>query len=220
MLYIAHGVEEWLATLTFTTKTWNVKAGTFCDSTAIRKSLPLSKTIRDKDFQQAQSQPWFHNKTAVLLTITVLLPFDLIARGNRSNYTPVCGILQAYDHESCWAVVEFDMKKFGKEILLGLFLVDLILGAAHMLSHKGPLKEILFKYHAKHHSRHSNYSSVKYVGNPFDFEVFLTQICFAFLPRFIGIDVWTGIFLVNFFSLQLLLEHSGYINIFALSHAP
>mmetsp|Transcript_15287 Transcript_15287/g.19930 ORF Transcript_15287/g.19930 Transcript_15287/m.19930 type:complete len:146 (-) Transcript_15287:196-633(-) len=109
------------------------------------------------------------------------------------------------------------MKKFWKEILLGHFLVDLVLGTAHMLSHKSPLKEVLFKYHAKHHSRHSKYLSVKYVGNPFYFEVFLTQICFAFLPRFMGIDVWTGIFLVNFFSVQLLLEHSGCINIFALS---
>ena len=90
-----------------------------------------------------------------------------------------------------------------------LFVIDVILGTAHMMSHKGPFVKYLYRYHVQHHSRHHNYSSVKYVGNSFDFEVILTQVCYAFLPRVLGLDVWTGIFLINLFSLQLLLEHCG-----------
>ena len=97
-----------------------------------------------------------------------------------------------------------------KQLFLGLIVIDLILGTAHLASHRGPLKKYLFKFHAHHHERHQNFPAVKYVGNPFDFEVFLTQVCFAFIPRLLGFDVITGVILINLFSLQLLLEHTGY----------
>ena len=182
-------------------------------SRIMTRALPLSKAIRDQDFKRAQSQPWFHNKMAILLAIGVLLPFDLVRAYCKhvydlSSWTPSALHLHG---------VEFEVRKLCKDLLVGLFVIDVILGTAHKLSHEGPIKKYLFRYHAQHHTRHHNYSAVKYVGNPFDLEVVLTQVCYAFLPRVLGLDVWTSIFLIDLFSLQLLLEHTGCTKLFALS---
>ena len=154
-----------------------------------------------------------HNKMAILLAIGVLLPFDLVRAYCKhvydlSSWTPSALHLHG---------VEFEVRKLCKDLLVGLFVIDVILGTAHKLSHEGPIKKYLFRYHAQHHTRHHNYSAVKYVGNPFDLEVVLTQVCYAFLPRVLGLDVWTSIFLIDLFSLQLLLEHTGCTKLFALS---
>ena len=210
---ILHSLEEAL------------EVGTFLNISIKRSSegLPLSKSIRDEDFRQAQSQPWFHNKIASLLTISILLPYDIMKDNfhNKSSEPVgkylVGGTIGFLYDSSKWTHVEFMTKTLCKDLFMGLIVIDIILGTAHLLSHKGPWKKFLFKYHAKHHSRHHNYSTVKYIGNPFDFEVVLTQVCFSFLPRLLGLDIWTGILLIDIFSLQLLLEHSGSTKIFALS---
>ena len=181
-------------------------------STVKGRGLPLTKGIRDKDFASAQSKPWLHNKFALMWTVAVLLPLDLISqRAEDADKTPQPVV------SSPRGVIEFSFIQLIKSLTLGLLIIDLVLGTAHMLSHKGPFQKYLYKFHSKHHSRHHNYSSVKYVGNPFDLEVFLTQVLYAFLPRIMGLDVVTGIILINLFSLQLLLEHSGYTKIFSLS---
>lgn len=181
---------------------------TAASSTTVKEhlllSLPLSKKIRDEDFASAQSKPWLHNKFALIWTAVVLLPLDLI------NYDLV---EDAAHHD----VIEFSFIQLIKSLVLGLLIIDVVLGTAHMLSHKGPFRNFLWRFHAKHHTRRHNYAAVKYVGNPFDLEVFLTQVLYAFLPRLMGLDVVTGIILINLFSLQLLLEHSGYTKIFSLS---
>jgi hypothetical protein len=188
-------------------------------------ALPLSKSVRDRDFQQAQSKPWLHNKIAMFLTISVLVPLDLIARSfddvlhlnEAEKRSLVTSISTGATNWSQINDVLFSKGKLCKDLLIGLLIIDMILGTAHMLSHKGPFKKYLSKYHMKHHNRHHNYSSVKYIGNPLDFEVVLTQLCYAFLPRLLGYDIWTGILLIDIFSLQLLLEHSGYTSLFALA---
>lgn len=183
-----------------------------------RKSLPLSKSIRDADFKLAQAQPWFHNKMAILLVIGVLFPINLYRTYNNKDHGSFSSWIQEQASLNLdLHRVEFEVRKLCKDLIVGLFVIDVILGTAHMMCHKGPFVKYLCRYHAQHHSRHHNYSSVKYVGNSFDFEVILTQVCYAFLPRVLGLDVWTGIFLINLFSLQLLLEHSGCTRLFALS---
>jgi len=178
ILYVMHCMEE----------------GSFDDAfmkiigMSTRRALPLSKRIRDEDFRRAQSQPWLHNKIALVLTVSVLLPLDLATDGffgrplTSGTFPSIVSVCTAI-HQSNWVNVEFPIMKFCKDFLMGLFFIDIILGTAHMLSHKGPLKKALYKYHAEHHSRHHNYSSVKYIGNPFDLEVFLTQVCFALLYK-------------------------------------
>eukprot|EP00591_Stephanopyxis_turris_P012578 CAMPEP_0195509624 /NCGR_PEP_ID=MMETSP0794_2-20130614/2507_1 /TAXON_ID=515487 /ORGANISM="Stephanopyxis turris, Strain CCMP 815" /LENGTH=313 /DNA_ID=CAMNT_0040636893 /DNA_START=72 /DNA_END=1010 /DNA_ORIENTATION=+ len=184
-------------------------------STTKKSALPLSKSVRDHDFQQAQSKPWLHNKNALFLTISVLLPIDLLTTTTtRSN-----NFWWSFDDFVSPSMNDavFSKGKLCKDLLMGLLIIDMILGTAHMLSHRGPFKIYLSKYHMKHHTRHHNYSSVKYVGNPLDFEVVLTQLCYAFLPRLLGYDIWTGLLLIDIFSLQLLLEHSGYTRLFAVA---
>jgi hypothetical protein len=189
-------------------------------STTKKSALPLSKPVRDHDFQQAQSKPWLHNKNALFLTISVLMPIDFFlttttaptSRSNNNFWWSLDDVVSPSMND-----VVFSKGKLCKDLLMGLFIIDMILGTAHMLSHKGPFKKYLSKYHMKHHTRHHNYSSVKYVGNPLDFEVVLTQLCYAFLPRILGYDVWTGMLLIDIFSLQLLLEHSGYTSLFAVT---
>jgi len=102
------------------------------------------------------------------------------------------------------------LKQLCLSVTKGLLILDLILGTAHMLAHKGPFKRWLWTYHMKHHTQPRNYSAVKYHGEALDLEVLLTQVCYAFLPRILGMDVVTGMVLVNWFSFQLLLEHTGF----------
>ena len=173
------------------------EATTMASKLRFREKLPLNKTIRDMDYHEAQQKPWLHSKFAVLWLLCVFVPFDVF-------------FCKEDDTSSTGTMVTLSAKKLLKQLHLGLIVIDFILGTAHLASHRGPFKRCLSKFHAHHHTRHQNFAAVKYIGNPFDLEVFLTQACFAFIPRLLGFDVLTGAILVDVFSLQLLLEHTGY----------
>lgn len=145
------------------------------------------------------SSALMHNKNAILMALVILAPLDWM-RGTPCSAAESCAELDAY----------VSLKQLCISITKGLLILDLILGTAHLLSHKGPFKRWLWKYHKKHHGQPRNYSAVKYVGEALDLEVFLTQACFAFLPRILGMDLVTGMAMINWFSFQLLLEHTGF----------
>jgi hypothetical protein len=177
---------------------------TMASKLRFREKLPFDKMIRDKEYNEAQQKPWLHNKFAVLWLLCVFVPFDVFFRKEVDAIS------------SAGTMVTLSAKQLLKQLLFGLIVIDFILGTAHLASHRGPFKKYLSKFHAPHHTRHQNFAAVKYIGNPFDLEVFLTQVCFAFIPRLLGFDVLTGAILVDVFSLQLLLEHTGY-SIFSVS---
>lgn len=168
-------------------------------TTSLRsRALPHSKQDRLSELSRAMASAWLHNKNAIIACVLVLLPLDLTQ-----------GITVETIHISA--------KTLWKHLLVGMLVLDLILGTAHMLSHQGWLKRHLWPFHATHHSQHVNYPTVKYIGQPFDLEVFLTQMSYAFLARSLGFDVFTGMMLIDGFGLQLLLEHSGYCKYSALA---
>lgn len=165
--------------------------------------LPDTKAERNKQFQEASTMPapFLHNKNAILMNLIVLLPLEIgtLLRNNGTGEVTMTS-----------ATSTLTFKQLCKSLLFGLVIIDLTLGTAHMISHRGALKRHLWPFHARHHTQHYNYASIKFCGEPFDLEVFLTQFCYAFLPRLLGMDVLTGIVLVNAFSIQLLVEHTGY----------
>lgn len=143
--------------------------------------------------------PLLHNKNALIMTLAFLCPMEY-AKG---CFAKTATVMQPPPEIP-------SLKGLLASVLIGLIIIDLILGTAHLVSHRGVLKKQLWPYHARHHKKHRNYAAVKFFGEPFDLEVFLTQACYAFLPRALGLDVVTGMILINWFSFQLLLEHTGY----------
>ena len=133
------------------------------------------------------------------MVLAVLVPIDVITANHQSS-----PVLTNDEHDI------ITLKALCQSLLTGLLVMDFILGTSHLLSHHRLFKKWLWQYHARHHTKHYNSFSVKYHGHSFDLEVFLTQACNAFLPRLLGLDVVTGAALMNIFSLQLLMEHSGY----------
>mmetsp|Transcript_39279 Transcript_39279/g.127120 ORF Transcript_39279/g.127120 Transcript_39279/m.127120 type:complete len:248 (+) Transcript_39279:564-1307(+) len=95
-------------------------------------------------------------------------------------------------------------------LCVGMLTFDLVLGTAHLVSHRGFLKPFLWPFHHRHHTQHHNSPAVKFCGEPYDLEVFLTQCLYALLPRMLGLDVLCGTLLVDLFGIELLIEHTGY----------
>lgn len=164
--------------------------------------LPDTKVERYEKYREASEipAPFLHNKNAILMNLIVLLPLEY---GNLlTNF--------AKGEVEMTSATSISSKQLCQSLLFGLLIIDLILGTAHKISHRGTFKCYLWPFHARHHTQYYNYASVKFCGEPFDLEVFLTQFCYAFLPRILGMDVLTGMILVNAFSIQLLVEHTGY----------
>lgn len=182
---------------------------TYMDETNITSTirfapLPDTKAERNEQFQEGSKMPapFLHNKNAILMNLIILLPLE-IGKNLLSNYGT--GEVAMSN-----AISTLTLKQICKSLLLGLVIIDLILGTAHKISHRGALKCHLWPFHARHHTHRYNYASIKFCGEPFDLEVFLTQFCYAFLPRLLGMDVFTGMILVNAFSIHLLVEHTAY----------
>ena len=161
-------------------------------------ALPGTRDKRQKLMNAAAqfSSALMHNKNAILMALVILTPMDWMRHSGA-------------ELEAC-PTPNISLKQLCFSVTKGLLVLDLILGTAHMLAHKGPFKRWLWKYHMKHHTQPRNYSAVKYHGEALDLEVLLTQVCYAFLPRILGMDLFTGMVLVNWFSFQLLLEHTGF----------
>jgi len=165
------------------------------------RPLPGTRTSRDALLEDATQlpSPLLQNKNALLFTLAIIIPGDWL-RGGGEDALQGMGVGTYY----------VTAKGICLSVVLGLVVLDLILGTAHMLSHTRRFKCVLWKHHARHHTQHFNYAAVKFHGEPYDFEVFLTQVCYAFLPRILGMDLVTGMIMINWFSLQLVLEHTGY----------
>ena len=163
------------------------------------RPLPGDKEDRAKDLDPLLDlpTPLRQNQNGVIMLVLFLLPWDFVVGG---------GVFET-------TTFDFSAKVVCRSLIVGLLVIDFILGSAHMASHTKQFKKWLWKYHAPHHTRHVNFPAVKFIGNAFDLEVFLTQVCYVFLPRLLGLDVLSGIILIDLFSLQLLVEHTGY-NVF------
>jgi len=137
--------------------------------------------------------PLLQNKNALIMTMVFVLPIDCAKNTGPSQ-----------------SIEQLSLKSILASVLMGLIIIDFVLGTAHLVSHQGVLKKWFWPLHARHHKKNYNYAAVKFFGEEFDLEVFLTQVCYAFLSRILGFDVVTGTIMINWFSFQLLLEHSGY----------
>lgn len=157
------------------------------------RPLPGESSTRADVYQGATEfrAIFLHNKNAIIMVLMFLFPFDWYHRGVKEG--------------------EFtsSLKEMLMSLLLGLLVIDLVLGTAHLLSHRY-LKRWLWQFHALHHTQQENYFAVKFYGHPFDLEVLLTQCLYAFSGRLLKLDIVTSVLLVNTFSVQLLIEHSGY----------
>ncbi|GFH61523.1 predicted protein [Chaetoceros tenuissimus] len=129
--------------------------------------LPGTKAERNEQYLEASKMPapFLHNKNAILMNLIVLLPLE-IGKNLLSNHGTAEVAMTS-------ATSILTLKQLCKSLLFGLLIIDLILGTAHMISHRGALKCHLWPFH--HHTQHYNYASIKFCGEPFDLEVFLTN---------------------------------------------
>ena len=132
-----------LPTLAFLDECGYTKSIRFCQ-------LPGTKKERHDMFHEVSSlsAALQHNKAAIFLSLIVLVPMDFIdfRMGGASN--------KPY---------EISLQYFCRSLLCGLLVMDFILGTAHLLSHHRLFKRWLWKYHARHHEKHINFFSVKFV---------------------------------------------------------
>ena len=133
------------------------------------RPLPGTLAARNTLLKDATEfpSPLLHNKNAILFTLAITFPSDWLldsAAGHDMD--------DATDAETF-----ITAKGLCLSLVLGLVVIDLILGTAHMLSHTGSYKWWLWKHHALHHTKHENYVAVKFHGETLDLEVFLTQVC-------------------------------------------
>ena len=108
---------------------------TYMDETNVTSTirftpLPDTQAERNEQFQEASKMPapFLHNKNAILMNLIILLPLEIGTNLLRNYGTGEVAMTNA--------ISTLTLKQICKSLLLGLLIIDLMLGTAHKISHR------------------------------------------------------------------------------------